>query len=221
MTSNRNLTIVAILLPLILFSLISTNIFGLIHTGTPDAATFWVSRIEIWIVLLITYLFSRNIEKEKFLLWPEQKRKPLFYILSLIILLIMVFCIGLSIRFVSHQFGIVSHTDVLNRMTLIMCDNKSLLIFTCLTAGFTEELIFRGFMLPRINLLVKNPTVSIILSSLLFGLAHIRYFDLNQILVPIGIGLVFAIFYYRYRCLTVLIICHFLIDIFSLYSACK
>jgi hypothetical protein len=96
-----------------------------------------------------------------------------------------------------------------------------LLLFTCLTAGITEELIFRGYLLPRLEILFKNKWAAIIISALLFGLAHGGYGDLSKMLVPFIIGFIFAFYYTRYRSLTVLIICHFLIDFNSLYGSCK
>jgi hypothetical protein len=204
-----------------MLTLQSTNFFGLIHYGTVNATTYWISRIEIWMILFIAYLFSLKVEKTKFLWWPEQKRKPLFYLISLVILLVAVLFVGFSITMIGKNLGLVRNSNVMNQMTQIMCENKFLLLFTCLTAGFTEEFIFRGFLLPRFKFLFNNATVSIILSSLLFGLAHIQYFDIIQILIPFGIGLIFSIFYNKYRCLSVLIVCHFLVDLISLYGACK
>jgi membrane protease YdiL (CAAX protease family) len=46
---------------------------------------------------------------------------------------------------------------------------RLLLVFTCLTAGITEEIIFRGYLLPRLEIL-KNKNLSVIISSLFFDL---------------------------------------------------
>jgi membrane protease YdiL (CAAX protease family) len=47
---------------------------------------------------------------------------------------------------------------------------KLLLVFTCLTAGITEEIIFRGYLLPRLEILLKNKNLSVIISSLFLDL---------------------------------------------------
>jgi membrane protease YdiL (CAAX protease family) len=38
--------------------------------------------------------------------------------------------------------------------------NRLLLVFTCLTAGITEEIIFRGYLLPRLEILLKIKFIS-------------------------------------------------------------
>jgi membrane protease YdiL (CAAX protease family) len=37
----------------------------------------------------------------------------------------------------------------------VLKKNRLLLVFTCLTAGITEEIIFRGYLLPRLEILLK------------------------------------------------------------------
>jgi membrane protease YdiL (CAAX protease family) len=221
MPSNRNLTIISILIPIALLLIVSTKFFGLNHLGKTPEISLWISRIELWIVLLITYLFAKYIEKKNFLLWTEQKRKPLFYLTSIIIILAGITFLLTTISIAEQKFGLISNNKALNSMNEIMCNNKGLLILTCLTAAFTEEFIFRAFLLPRLQILLNNIWISIFLSSLLFGLTHFGYSDINRMLFPFIIGIIFSYFYYKYRSLTVLIICHFLMDFYSLYGACK
>lgn len=90
------------------------------------------------------------------------------------------------------------------------------MVFTALTAGVTEEFIFRGYLQPRLTVIFKNPYAAIILSSLLFGLLHFKYGTLANVIGPIFIGLIFSLYYWKYRNLTVLILCHFLWDLISL-----
>jgi hypothetical protein len=93
-----------------------------------------------------------------------------------------------------------------------MCDHKILMLFTCLTAAFTEELMFRGYLLPRLQVLFGKPWIAIIVSSLLFGLAHAGYLNFNSVFLPFLLGIAFAVYYYKYRNIAVLIVAHFLID---------
>lgn len=48
-----------------------------------------------------------------------------------------------------------------------------------LTAGFTEELFFRGFLQPRIERLTGSAAWGLVLTSLCFGLYHLPYAYLN------------------------------------------
>ena len=100
-----------------------------------------------------------------------------------------------------------------------MKNNYPLLIFTCLTAGITEELVFRGYLMPRLQLFFKNNYASIVISSLLFGLMHVGYGTIFQVVGSMMIGLVFAIHYQKFRNIKILIFCHFFWDFMSLIAA--
>jgi membrane protease YdiL (CAAX protease family) len=97
-------------------------------------------------------------------------------------------------------------------------NNVPLLIFTALTAGVTEELIFRGYMQPRLEKAFNSPVLAIIITSFLFALLHAAYGTVTQFLVPWFIGALFSIFYSKYRNIKILILCHFLVDMLSLLA---
>jgi membrane protease YdiL (CAAX protease family) len=105
---------------------------------------------------------------------------------------------------------------VLQRMINFFRENKFLMVYTALTAGVTEELIFRGYLLPRLEMLLKNSYLAILISSLIFGLAHYGYGTIQNMLDPFVIGLVLATYYWRYRNIKVTIIFHFLWDLVGL-----
>jgi membrane protease YdiL (CAAX protease family) len=48
-----------------------------------------------------------------------------------------------------------------------------------ITAGFTEEFFFRGFLQTRFQNAFKSNMISIVLTSLAFGLYHLPYAYLN------------------------------------------
>ena len=222
MMQKKNAMIAGILLAVFLIICITTSFFGLVHLKNLGAEiSFWISRSEFWILVLIMFLYARKVEKKPLLLWKEKKKKPLFYLLSIIIVLIAVVILTTVLSILEKTIGMTQNNTAVAKMIAILCGNKLLLLFTCLTAGVTEELIFRGYLLPRLEILFKNKWVAIIISALLFGLAHGGYGDLNRMLVPLVIGIIFGYYYSRYRSLTVLIICHFLIDFNSLYGSCK
>jgi len=222
MNATKNMKLPGILLTVLLFFFVLTGLFGLNnYLGLSPEPKFWLSRFELWAVLLLIYMFARKVEKDNFLLWPEKKNKPLFYVLSLLVIVIVITVLLTSLSLVLKKVGMASNDKALTTMTDLLCSNLALLVFTCVTAAITEELIFRGYLLPRIDSLVKNKWLSIFISALLFGLVHIGYADFGRMLMPFLIGLVFGIYYYRYRSLAVLIICHFIMDFYSIYGACK
>ena len=91
-----------------------------------------------------------------------------------------------------------------------------LMLFTCVTAGIVEEFVFRGYLMPRLQLLFNRPYITVLVSSLLFGILHVGYGTVAQVVVPIFIGVVFAIHYYHFRNIKILIFCHFFWDIQAL-----
>lgn len=75
-----------------------------------------------------------------------------------------------------------------------------LLLLLPLVSGVTEEVFFRGFLQPRIGLVA---------SSLLFGLAHIGYGTILQVVAPVLLGLFFGLLYRLSRTLWAPIAAHF------------
>ena len=117
-----------------------------------------------------------------------------------------------------NQFELVLQTYVipLDELMKIFRNDPFLMVFTCVTAGFVEELLFRGYLLPRLALLFNNSLVAVIVSSVLFGLMHFGYGTVINMVGPFIIGLVFAIYYWKFRNIKVLIFCHFTWDLMAL-----
>ncbi|MTH18124.1 type II CAAX endopeptidase family protein [Flavobacterium sp. LC2016-01] len=204
--------IISVLLPVL--ALYSPLLFkGL---GISKEILFYISRFAIWISLLLLFLYSLKIEKQPFLLWKETNYPfPSFakaLVITFIKLFVAVYITGLLIML----FNITAESAVLQKALALFKKSYFLLFFTCVTAGITEELIFRGYLLPRLELLFKNKIPAIIISSVLFGLLHIGYGTLLNVIGPIVIGLVFAIQYEKYRNIKILIVCHFLWDLLLL-----
>ena len=154
-------------------------------------------------------------------MWTEQKKKPFFYLISVVVILSSVTVSLTAITLVEKKAGVEESNQAINKLIDVLCAGRSLLVFTCLTAAFVEEFIFRGYLLPRLQILTGNQWISVFLSSLLFGLAHAGYSDINRMLFAFITGLIFGFYYSKYRSLTVLLICHFVMDFYSTYGACK
>ncbi|MGL5438842.1 MAG: CPBP family intramembrane glutamic endopeptidase, partial [Filifactoraceae bacterium] len=58
--------------------------------------------------------------------------------------------------------------------------------------GFSEELIFRGYFLERFRSIFKSDILGILLSSILFGLAHYNK-GISNIIAASFIGIIFSI----------------------------
>ncbi|MEG0925158.1 CPBP family intramembrane glutamic endopeptidase [Chryseobacterium sp.] len=211
---------IGILLTFILLAAVMLYIFPVIRmfTGIKNitANSFFLSRLAIWSVLLIVFLYSYFIEKGSFLLKDERKYSLGFYIKAVICLYL--FCaIGGAFINASLQFLLQEKiSNKLLQLTSIFKDNYFLIILTCLTAGIVEEFLMRGYIQPRIEKIYSSPLLGVVVSALLFGILHSTYGTIGQVVVPFFIGAIFAMFYKKYSNIKILIICHFMFDFISL-----
>ena len=203
-----------LLILLLSTAVLSNQLFNL--NSSNHETSFFFTRIAIWFCLLFIYMYAIIIEKRPFLLWKEKKYALGFYIKSIIstmlVLILVVFALSLTFKLADSNID----SEKMKVLVQVFKKNRLLLVFTCLTAGITEEIIFRGYLLPRLEILLKNKNVSVIISSLFFGLIHYGYGTSIQIIGPILIGLVFGVHYQKYRNIKILIICHFLWDLIAL-----
>jgi membrane protease YdiL (CAAX protease family) len=99
----------------------------------------------------------------------------------------------------------------------IIKSNRPLLFFTCLTAGFTEELQMRAYVLPRLSLLFKSEYWPVVISALIFSFLHLGYWNLSECIFTFVFGFICAMFYKKYQNIQVLIILHFLYDLLAFW----
>lgn len=209
-----------ILLTFVLLAAVMLYIFPVIGmiTGVKSvtANVFFISRIAIWIVLGIVFLYVFFIEKMPFLLWKEKQYSFSLYTKAVIgLYFICAFggsFLNVLLRFLTDE----KISSKLIQLSSVFKDNYLLIVFTCFTAGAVEEFLMRGYIQPRIEKLYNSPVAGILVSSVLFGILHSTYGTVSQVVVPFFIGVVFAVFYKKYSNLKILIICHFMIDFISL-----
>lgn len=84
------------------------------------------------------------------------------------------------------------------------------------TAGFCEELIFRGYLIPRLQLYFKDIRYAIIISALLFSFGHLGYQTMYYVFYTLAFGILAGYFYHKYHNIKILIIAHFLLDYYML-----
>ena len=211
---------VGILLTFVLLATIMLYIFPVISmiTGskTVTANVFFISRIAIWIVLGIVFLYGLFVEKGPFLLWKEKKYSLSFYAKAIISLYLICAFGGAFLNAVIRLLMNEEISGKLLQLSLVFKNNYLLIIFTCFTAGAVEEFLMRGYLQPRIEKIYNCPAAGVIVSSIVFGILHSTYGTISQVIVPFFIGVVFALFYKKYSNIKILIICHFMIDFISL-----
>lgn len=209
--------IVSIFIFLLLFTIFSTSLFLTIQgIDKANANTLIVSRTFFWIFLLIIWLYATKIEKYKLFIWKDRKYDFLNYCVHIILLFIAIIVVMIPVGLILQYFGSKQISSKLVEIKSILQDSKTLVLFVVITAGFTEEIIFRGYIQPRLEALLKNPYISIFITSAMFGLLHFGYGTIGNMTGPFFIGLIFSIYYWKYRNIKVLIICHTLIDLIAL-----
>lgn len=180
------------------------------------ATNFFYSRITLWFVLIIILLYRIFIEKNSFLIWKDKTYSTGFY-LAAIFSLYFICTVGGGL--LNGLISIVTHekiSDKLIKLQSIFKNNYFLIIFTCLTAGVVEEFLMRGYIQPRIEKIYNSPFLGVAISAILFGILHSTYGTIGQVVGPLFIGIVFAVFYKLYSNIKIIIICHFMFDFVSL-----
>lgn len=179
-----------------------------IDPSMSKAGKVFVSRLLFWLWLVAVYLYSVKIEKQPFLLWTEKEHSIVFYILSILLIVLLSFLGNTALYFflIRHGYYPSYKVQEYNHLSI------PVKLLTILTAAFVEELIFRGYLLPRLKLFFKNIHMPIIISAILFGLAHASWGTVINVLGPLFAGLILGYHYYKYQNIKILIIVHFLVD---------
>ena len=163
-------------------------------------------------------MYSIHIEKQNFLLWKEKKYSLLFYVKSVAATMGTLVLIMLMVSIIFRLTGSDIESEKMDEILRFFKNNLPLILFTSITAGVTEELFFRGYLIPRLEILFKNTYLAILISSILFGLTHYSYGTLIQIIAPFFIGIILALHYQKHRNITIIIICHFLWNLLVLLN---
>jgi len=176
-------------------------------------AYYFGSRLSFWLCLLLLALYAARIEKQPLLMWKENRLSFSLYILSFFGIIAAIFFGLIVINILLKLTHLNAVPKSLQQTMQMFRRNTPLMVFTCFTAGIVEELAFRGYLMPRLQWLFNNQYITIILSSLLFGILHLGYGTVGQVVGPFFIGAVFAAHYYKYRNIKVLMLCHFAWDL--------
>ena len=172
------------------------------------------ARFYFWGMAIFLFLYAHFIEKQNLFLYKPNQKGLRFYLLSFLGIGASVFILSIIISSILKAMGLLTGNegDVMKNMVKILQAHPLLLLFTCITAGVTEEIIFRGYLQTRIELIFKSPLLGIILSAIFFSLAHSTYGTAQEIAIPFMIGIIFSVYYSRYKNIYILMAFHFLFD---------
>lgn len=90
-----------------------------------------------------------------------------------------------------------------------------LVILIPLFSSISEEIFFRGFLQPKLMDLT-TPLIGIIITSILFGFAHLAYQNPLQIIIPFFIGLIFGFLLIKTKNILAPISAHYIFNFIQL-----
>ncbi len=104
---------------------------------------------------------------------------------------LIVMVIGVQIIFMySHIIG--------DEITLSWHDHK-LLLLSFIPISFIQQFVYQGFLLPRLDDIIKHKAASVAIIATVFAFMHIIYGDINFILLTWVGGVIFAVLYLKYK----------------------
>lgn len=134
-------------------------------------------------------------------------RVPLWALVGALATVGALFAFGLLLSAIVH-YGLIEEPQTSEYVLAIKPQlNWFWIVAIPLVAAVTEEIFFRGFLQPRVGLWA---------SSVLFGVVHIGYGTVLQVVAPFLLGLLFAFLYLKTKTLWAPIAGHFAFDFVQL-----
>jgi membrane protease YdiL (CAAX protease family) len=169
------------------------------------------SRLIYWAEVIFLWWFAEQYENQPLLIWQE-KRSGIGFILLWTVILILLFVAAYLMSGVTAWFGYHVDKVRLRQTSQFITGRYVLITYLTITAGVTEEIILRGYILTRLSLLFKDQYTAVIISALIFSGLHYSYNSARQFVFTFLAGLITALHYKKYGNLKPLILAHFLFD---------
>ena len=176
------------------------------------------SRFLYWGTAVVLLFYSLKIEHQPLLLWKEENNTIGFILLSVLVLYLLSITASI-VSAIPMLFGERENNAMMKKVIATVTGHQAMIFFIALTAGVTEELIFRGYVLTRLLQWFKNNAAAVIVSSLLFAALHYKYGSIRELIFTFLIGVLFSIYYIKYRNIKAIIVTHFLIDYINMNLA--
>ncbi|EQB63733.1 MAG: abortive infection protein [candidate division Zixibacteria bacterium RBG-1] len=204
----------------VFFLLIGWPLISLVFMGdySPQDFSFqdlayqvYIPTIVIEWLLFLLILLTVKKEEGKFSLsqigFNQFNLKNLFLSFAFVIVSNIIL---VGVALVMKGVGILPQKDISFLMPQSPAE-KLLWIFMSFSAAVSEEAAFRGYLLTKLNLWIKNIWFIAILSSLAFGMGHI-YQGVGGVILTALYGFFFAILFLWKRTLAPCIFAHFMQD---------
>lgn len=164
-----------------LYGVVSFNQFVLM--ALPVGMRMVSMPLVYWLIAIIPIIVM-IVYKDKLVDYGFDKKKICFQIIVGILIGI---AMSLILTLIPHLFGFGTYVDSGKRYLYLWQFMYE--FFYCIFAiGFVEEFVFRGFVYEKINRISQNDLITIISSSVLFGIFHLFSGNIVQMIMTACIG---------------------------------
>jgi hypothetical protein len=170
----------------------------------------------MWFYAAVMYVYALRVEKQQALIWDENVYPFRWYVRNFVKLLFYLVVIGWVVQMVVQVLGLKEQSLLMVQLKKLLHGQRLIILIMSLTAGITEEFLFRGYIFSRLEKLFNQPTVAILVTSVVFAVMHLSYGTFSNVLFPLLMSILFSWHYYTYRNLKILMFCHFLWDYLSM-----
>jgi len=199
----------------IIFNVIGFSSIGLLFIASPesltDPSTFnLVIYLSVFLTeWLLAFTIIRRLRKQGFsikeVITPKKEFKPIPAILvfvSLNALFPTYIILSLMLNRIPYMYG------------LTLLEVVFFIIVSPITAGFVEELIWRGYFIEKLLARGDSKWRAILLSSISFAFIH-GFFLIDKLIVTFLFGIIAGLYYFQERHLPVLILSHVTVDVIA------
>lgn len=220
--SLRNLLIVLVGFPLvyILYSLSPWSTDFFVNGNNSLFIIFWsIILILHWASFFLVMTFLRQENKTlKDIGFRLNRKRTIIMILSYLVIALLVFgYTEWSLKFISlDEEKLLRLSNFYPKTT----DQRLLFIFTVFTAGFCEEVIYRGYAITKLVEKGVNKWFAIIPAAVSFTLIHgvSSIFSTSHFFSYFGFGLLFGLFFVASKRLLPNMIIHFLFNLSAMLA---
>ena len=211
--SNKILINIVILVSLFLGISYFTRIHYILKIN--DNVIVFIQSLYKWLILLIAFFLSKYFSKDNYFSLKEKNYNLFFYIKNIFLFLIILIILNALLGKISLLI-LPDHTsEKLSLLINTFKKSKFLLLFTEITAGIVEEIIFRGYILGKLLSITKSKSMSILISTFSFSIIHISYGNILSIITTFIFGLMASFYYLKFSNIKIIILVHILWDIIA------
>lgn len=164
-----------------------------------------------WSTVIFLFFYAYKVERQPLLIWKGGDNSIGFTLLSVVVLYVS-YVIVTIVSSIPAWFGYRESDDLMRQIMQLLNGHPVFIFFISITAGVTEELIFRGYLLTRLLMCFKEPHIPVIVSSAVFSAMHYKYHSLGEFIFTFLMGVLCSIYYIKYRNIHALIMVHFFTD---------